>query len=68
MKRMISGETYVKIYSKADRKAILTAIQQEFEKSNVVFETYKQDPPFINDGVNALEFMIITDEDYIFRH
>lgn len=68
MKQMISGETYVKIYSNLDKKDVLNAIQEKFEKSNVVFETYKQDPPFINDGINALELMIITDEDYIFRH
>lgn len=68
LKKMLSGEIYAKIYSNLDKKDVLNTIHQKFEKFDVVFEHYEQSPPFINDGVNALEVMIITDEDYIFRN
>lgn len=62
LKTTLSGEIYAKVYSSAPKEEVLEKITSKFDSEEVLFESYKQDPPFIDDDIDALEVMITTDK------
>jgi len=61
IKQFSNGNIYVKIYSPLDNETIQSQLASRFCDFPVTIEDYLQDPPFIEDKINALEVMISFD-------